>query len=119
MVHSGVTGGQLGLRSTMAGVALRAYWAGWTSDVKNELRRCDPCAQFHRGTAPKTTSLKPFLAGEPWETISIDITGPHPRSLKGYVYMLTCMITSPNGLRLCHYVIIQHRSSPQLYSPMF
>ena len=89
MAHSGKTGGHLGLRSTMAGVALRTYWAGWTSDVKNALRRCDPCAQYHRSTAPKTTSLKPFMSGEPWETISIDITGSHPRSLKGYVYMLT------------------------------
>ena len=89
LVHSGLTGGHLGLRRTMAGVALRAYWPGWTSNVKQELRRCDACAQYHRGATPKTTSLKPFLAGESWETISIDITGPHPRSLKGYVYMLT------------------------------
>jgi hypothetical protein len=27
--------------------------------------------------------------GGPWERVGIDITGPHPKSSKGYIYILT------------------------------
>ena len=30
-----------------------------------------------------------MLVGEPWERIGIDVTGPHPKSAKGNVYILT------------------------------
>jgi transposase InsO family protein len=50
---------------------------------------CIPCARYHRGKAPKQTPLKPFVAGELWEVVSVDITGPHPRSRRGYVFILT------------------------------
>jgi len=32
-----------------------------------------------------------MLVGEPFERVCIDITGPHPRSLKGHVFLLTVM----------------------------
>ena len=32
-----------------------------------------------------------MLVGEPFERVSIDITGPHPRSVKGHVFLLTVM----------------------------
>ena len=89
MVHNGVTGGHLGRRRTEAGVRRRVYWPAWTTDVRRALQRCNACAQYHRGKAPKLTPLKPLAAGEPWETVSIDITGPHPRSNRGYTYILT------------------------------
>jgi transposase InsO family protein len=89
--HEGATGGHLGRKRTEATVRARAYWPGWMNDVKKILRRCTPCARYHRGTAPRQTVLKPFYSGEPWETVSLDITGPHPRSRRGYVYLLTVM----------------------------
>ena len=55
------------------------------------LRKCEPCARYHRGKPPKQTRLKPFVAGEPFELVSIDVTGPHPTSRKGNRYMLTVM----------------------------
>jgi Integrase core domain len=30
-----------------------------------------------------------MIVGMPWERVGIDITGPHPKSRNGYVYMLT------------------------------
>ena len=47
--------------------------------------------QYHRGPPPRLAQLKPMLVGEPFERVSIDITGPHPRSLKGHVFLLTVM----------------------------
>jgi len=43
----------------------------------------------HRGSAPKQTPLRPFLAEDVWGTVSIDITGPHPCSVKGNIIILT------------------------------
>ena len=89
MVHEGANGGHMGRRRTRFQVQRRAYWPGWTDTVVHVLRKCVQCATYHRGKAPKQTPLRPFLAGEPWEVISIDITGPHPRSRRGHEYILT------------------------------
>jgi len=39
--------------------------------------------------------MKPIQAGEPWETVSIDISGPFPISRDGYQYILSaqCLFT--------------------------
>jgi len=89
LVHSGATGGHLGRSKTEDQIRRRAYWPGWLSDVRIELRKCAPCARYHRGDPPRQFNLNPFPAGEPFETISIDITGKHPRSSKGNEYILT------------------------------
>lgn len=89
LVHTGVTGGHLRRRRTETGVSRRAYWPSWTTDVRRFLQRCAPCAQYHHGKAPKLAPLKPLSAGEPWETISIDMTGPYPLSCKRHTFILT------------------------------
>jgi len=60
-------------------------------DVKRVLRECAPCAQYHRGSQPRQTALNPFPCGEPFECLSLDITGKHPRSSRGNEYILTVM----------------------------
>ena len=89
LTHTGMTGGHLGRSKTEEQVRRRAYWPGWRSDVATQLKRCTECAQYHRGKAPHQTPLRPFNAGEPFETIAIDITGKHPKSSKGNEYIVT------------------------------
>jgi len=89
IVHSGMTGGHLGRHKTEEQVRQRAYWPGWKRQVETELKRCQQCAQYHRGRGPKQTPLTPFCSGYPWEMIWIDITGPHPKSARGNEYMIT------------------------------
>jgi len=89
IVHSGMTGGHLGRYKTEVQVRQRAYWPGWKRQVETELKRWQQCAQHHRGCGPKQTPLTPFCSGYPWEMISIDITGPHPKSARGNEYMIT------------------------------
>ena len=91
LAHENMTGGHLGRRRTEAQVQRRGYWPGWSEDVCRFLRTCRPCMQYHRGPPPRLAQLKPMLVGEPFERVSIDITGPHPRSLKGHVFLLTVM----------------------------
>jgi transposase InsO family protein len=89
LLHSGVTGGHMGLTKTCEQVKARAYWIGWASDVRTELTKCNACAQYHMGNAPRQVGLQPMPVGEPWERLGIDITGPHPRSSRGNEYALT------------------------------
>ena len=86
-----MTGGHLGRRKTAAAIQARAYWPPWSSDLDDFLRRCEPCARYHRGKVKPQAKLRPFPAGEPWERVSIDITGPHPRSSRQNQYILTCI----------------------------
>ena len=89
MVHEGMTGGHAGITRTKDQVRRRAYWPGWTKSVELYVKACDPCAKYHRGKAPKQGQLHPMLASRPFETIGIDVTGPHPKSANGFVYILT------------------------------
>jgi len=84
-----MTGGHLGRHKTEEQVRQRAYWPGWKRQVETELKRCQQCAQYHRGREPKQTPLTPFCSGYPREMISIDITGPQAKSARGNEYMIT------------------------------
>ena len=89
LAHEGFTGGHLGRKKTEINVCRRAFWPNWRLDVAETLRECPKCACYHRGVIPKQGNLKPFLTGAPWERISIDITGKHPKSKRGNEYIMT------------------------------
>jgi transposase InsO family protein len=89
IAHSGMTGGHMSKRRTAAAVQSRAYWPTWSSDLQLFIRRCEPCARYHRGTVRPQVALQSPLVGEPWERVSVDITGPHPRSSRQNQYILT------------------------------
>jgi len=91
LAHGDMTGGHLGRKRTEVQVQRRGYWPGWSEDVRRFLRTCGPCTQYHRGPPPRLAPLNPMLVGEPFERVSIDITGPHPRSVKGHIFLLTVM----------------------------
>ena len=91
VAHGGMTGGHLGRRRTAATVQARAYWPSWSTDLDTYLKQCIPCARYHRGKIPKHVKLQPFPVGGPWERVSIDITGPHPKSSHQNEYILTCV----------------------------
>ena len=89
LIHEGIGVSHLGRSKTEGAVSQRAYWVGWSGEVRRTLQKCEVCVRFHRGTAPLRTPLKPILCGEPWEIVSIDITGPHPTSKDGFSWILT------------------------------
>lgn len=53
--------------------------------------RCPQCNRYQRSRPPRQGPPQVIPSGEPWERVSIDITGPHPRSHQGNVYILTTM----------------------------
>jgi hypothetical protein len=91
LAHAGMTGGHLGLKKTEGQLQRRMYWPTWRTDARLWIKWCDPCARYHRGSPPKQAELNPFPAGDVFETMSMDITGPHPRSRDGNECILTVM----------------------------
>jgi len=80
LVHGGVTSGHFGRKHTAAVIQSRVYWPSWVSDLDAFLKACMPCKCYHRGAIPRRAGLKLSPVGEPWERVSLDITGPHLHS---------------------------------------
>ena len=89
MLHEGMTGGHAGISRTKEQVRRRAYWPGWTKSVELFVKACGPCARYKQGHAPKQGQMKMMVASRPFETLGVDVTGPHPKSVKGNTFILT------------------------------
>ena len=89
--HAGVVAGHFGIRKTLDQVKRRFYWPSSKEDTKRFCRKCAECTEYHRGKLTKQGSLKPVLPGAPYERWYIDLTGPHPKSERGHLWILTCM----------------------------
>jgi len=88
-VHSGLTGNHVGIAKTMHQLKRRAWWLGLKGDVRRQLKRCPRCSRYDRGALPRQVPLQPTRVGAVFDRLSIDLTGPHPKSRRGHVYILT------------------------------
>ena len=88
-LHRGLNGGHLGQRRSKLLLQKRFYWPHWSTDVQLAKHRCSQCARYQKPQPRRQGELQPLLTGEPWERIGIDVTGPHPTSSRGNVYILT------------------------------
>ena len=88
-LHRGLNGGHLGQRRARALLKKRFYWPHWSNDVRLAKLRCPQCAKYQKPRPCRQGELQPMVTGEPWERIGVDVTGPHPTSSKGNVYILT------------------------------
>ena len=64
----------------------RSYWVGWSTDVDEF---CISWAQYYRSKAPRQAMMQEMAVSAPFELVSIDVTGPHPRSSNGNIYIIT------------------------------
>ena len=88
--HTGMTGGHLGTKKTIDQIQRRFFWVKWRADVGRYCRRCPECCSYHRGKLPRSGLLQPIIAGAPFERLSIDLTGPHCKSDRGNIWIMTC-----------------------------
>lgn len=87
-VHSGVSGGHLGVNKTLQKIRKKFYWVKCKEDVTKWIQRCQVCAAC-KGPAKRTrAAMKVYNVGSPFERIAMDITGPFPTSTNGNKYML-------------------------------
>ena len=93
-IHGGPESGHFGVEKTVRAVQRHAYWPGWKRDVETHVRRCEQCCRYRRGPRFQGPLQEATSCG-PMRKVHIDLTGPHPRSQQGFVYILTviCQFT--------------------------
>ena len=79
----------LGVSKTQAHVSQRAYWVNWRTDVEQFCRRCTVCRSVQHGAAPKHGKMQLYEPNGAGDCIHVDLTGPHPASRQGSIYILT------------------------------
>ena len=57
-------------------------------EIRDYVRRCFLCACYKNSNTSTTTTLRPHQPKKPWDTISVDLMGPYPRSSKGRRFIL-------------------------------
>ena len=81
----------LSSQKTKEHVQLRAYWPTWRSDVDSYCRRCALCQSVQHGAAPKHGRLQLYEPTSVGDRLHVDLTGPHPPSRQGAIYILTAI----------------------------
>ena len=81
----------LGVRKTQAHVQLRAYWPNWRTDTEKYCHRCDLCQSVQHGIVLRHGSMQTYEANGAGDRLHIDLTGPHPPSRQGHVYIMTAI----------------------------
>jgi len=89
--HAGTVAEHFGIQKTIDQVRRRFYWSTWKEDTRRFCQRCPECTGYHRGKLAKQGPLQPVLPGAPYERWYIDLTGPHPKSYRGNIWILTCL----------------------------
>lgn len=46
-------------------------------DIKTYIKSCNECQRFKTPNKDLRTTMTPIIASKPWETIGLDIVGPH------------------------------------------
>ena len=92
-VHADPSSGHFGVTKTQEKLQRYAYWPGWRKDVESYVRRCDICNCYKKGPSHKQGPLQSAAGLTAMQKVHIDLTGPHPRSKNGHVYLLTAICT--------------------------
>lgn len=88
-IHDSETSGHLGIRRTYAKLMANCYyWPHMRRYVQDYVSSCDICEERKNPSRRKRAYMKRYLAGEKFERIAIDITGPFPKSENGHLYIL-------------------------------
>jgi len=89
--HARTVAGHFGIQKTMDQVSRRFYWSTWKEATRQFCQQCPECTGYHRGKLAKQGPLQPVLSGATYERWYIDLTGPHPKSDRGNIWILTCL----------------------------
>lgn len=90
--HDSPTSGHLGIFKTYNRLTEKYYWPKMKSDVVRYINRCNICAKTKPEQKLPTGQMgTKSIANRPWESISVDIIGPLPRSTKGFTFILVVL----------------------------
>lgn len=87
--HDVPTCGHPGVFKTMNRISQSYTWRHMRADVIHYINRCKVCLQTKSNNRPPIGLMGGHSKiSKPWETLSIDILGPLPRTTRGYSYIL-------------------------------
>jgi hypothetical protein len=89
--HHNTGTAHLGVEKTLAHVSQRVYWPSWRTDTERYCRQCAVYRTVQHGIAPRYGEMKPYTDSGIGDRFHIDLTGPHPSSHQGSVYILTAI----------------------------
>ena len=77
-VHSGPSGGHMGITRTLGRVKERFYWPHMKSSVQSNIGSCKECIESNISCARIQAPLQPMVISEPVNFWAIDYMGPLP-----------------------------------------
>ena len=87
--HMHPSAGHFGTQATAARAALKFYWPGMASALKQQVKRCDTCLAKIQTVNLKGGQHKPRKHGFPGEVLYVDLVGPMPETPNGMKYIVT------------------------------
>ena len=87
--HMHPSAGHFGTQATSARAALKFYWPGMASELKQRVNKCDTCLAKIQQVNLRGGQHKPRKHGFPGEVLYIDLVGPMPETPDGMKYIAT------------------------------
>jgi len=86
--HDPPTAGHGGVFKTFKRVQREGYWPRMLSDVKNFVQKCLVCGATKPSHQKPAGEMYSHQADRPWQTLSVDLMGPYPRTANRNRYVL-------------------------------
>jgi len=87
--HNPVFVAHPGIKRTFELVALNYWWPGMRKSIEDYVQKCDPCQRRKEKREFVAPLGNPETPKEPFQVVSIDLTGPYPVTARGNKYLLT------------------------------
>lgn len=81
--HDAPCAGHLGIAKTITRISNKYYWPRMYRDIASYVRRCSSCQKYKQSQQQTAGKMQFPKINGCWDTVSIDIVGPLPRSSKG------------------------------------
>ena len=88
LAHGHPSSGHFGVDRTLARLRLTCYWPNMSTSVALYCRNCNVCAVCKNPRPLPRAGMSHVKAGEPFETIALDIMGPLPSTSNNNKYIL-------------------------------
>lgn len=80
--------GHPGRDETARAISHRYYWPQMSGEITKYVQRCITCAAVKPGAARLNAPLQPRTPTAPWQSVSVDLMGPYPKTRKGKTNIL-------------------------------
>ena len=90
-LHSGPSGGHMGIRRTIMRCKERFFWPKMNDSVTRFIQNCEECSRGKYDTKQTRAPLKPIEVSEPFVFWALDYMGPLPETAGGNRHILVMM----------------------------